>query len=237
MSHKKDSKRSKEVKKVLSTLKAGRLGVEEALEIVKKIPKVKFDEAIEIAVHLGIDTKQADQQIRTTVSLPAGTGKKVRVAVIAEGEDAKACKDAGADIVGYQELIKDIEEGKINFDKLLTSPKSMKDLGKLGRVLGPKGLMPNPKDGTVTNDLPKTVEEIKKGTKVNVRAEKDGGVIHMLVGRRSFSNQDLLTNIKEALSTLNRIKPSTAKGTYFKSAFIKSTMGPAIEFDALKAAA
>ncbi len=234
MSHKQNSKRSQTVKKCMEGLEINKLSIDSALENLRKIPSAKFDESIELAFHLGIDTKQADQQIRGTAILPAGTGKKIKVAVIAQGEFATQAKNAGADLVGDKDLLKDIESGKIEFDKLLATLDMMKDVGKLGRILGPRGLMPNPKDGTVTNDIVNAVENIKKGRQINFRAEKEGGVVHLSVGKKSFSNDDLIKNIKEAFLTLQKMKPSSAKGVFFKSIYIKSTMSPAFELDASK---
>lgn len=232
MSHKKNNKKQQKIDKIVSGLSGKKLSVVEALELIRKHEKAKFNESVELAFCLGIDTKQADQQIRGTVILPAGTGKSTRVAVVAQGDFAKDAQKAGADIVGSDELLREIESGKTDFDKLLATPDMMKNLGKLGRILGPKGLMPNPKDGTVTNNIFTAVENIKKGKQLSFRAEKDGGVVHMIIGKVKFSDAELTENLKEAFSTLQKMKPSATKGLYFKSVFIKTTMGPAFELDA-----
>lgn len=232
MSHKKNSKRKQQIKKILETIKDQKFNANEAVKYVKQFPPTKFDQSLEIVVHLGIDTKQADQQIRGTALLPHGSGKKTIVAVIADGDDAKAAQKAGADIIGSQDLISEIQKGNINFDKLVTTPPMMKEgVSKLGRVLGPKGLMPNPKDGTVTNNIENVVEDIKKGRQVSFRAEKDGGVVHVGIGKASFSDEELVDNVVEVISTLQKMKPSAAKGVFFKSAFIKSTMSGSVELD------
>ncbi len=236
MSHNKNSKKKQANLKLLQGTEGKKLTVDKALELLKSAQKATFDETVELSVKLGIDTKQADQQVRSTVNLPAGTGKKVTVAVIAQGDQAKAATEAGADKVGAQDFIKEIEAGQIDFDKLLATPDMMKEMGKLGRILGPKGLMPNPKDGTVTANIFEAVRSIKLGQQVSFRAEKDGAVVQLPVGKASFSNADLEKNIREAVSTLQRIKPSGAKGVYFVSVYISTTMGPAIQLDPAKAA-
>jgi len=231
MSHKKNSKRQQKIKEVLGEFANKKVPADKAISLLKQMPVAKFDQTVELSVKLGIDTKQADQQVRSTVSLPAGTGKKVRVAVITQGDNAKAAQEAGADKVGAQDLVKEIENGVIEFDKLLASPDMMKDLGKLGRILGPKGLMPNPKDGTVTNEIGQAVKSIKLGQQVSFRAEKDGAIVQFPIGKVSFKEADLLTNLKAAIETLQKVKPSTSKGVYFISAYISTTMGGAIQVD------
>jgi len=237
MSHKKNSKRKQKIKELASEYQGKKIEIKKALELLKEAPATNFDQSVEIALQLGIDTKKADQQVRGTASLPSGSGKKIKVAVIAQGDSAKAAKQAGADIVGAEDLLEEISKGNLDFDKLVATSDMMKDLGKLGRILGPKGLMPNPKDGTVVSPdkLAEAVEKVVKGVQVNFRAEKQGQVVHILAGKMSFSVEDLLTNIREILQTIHRCKPSSAKGTYFVSSFVKSTMGPAFEFDSLKA--
>ncbi len=237
MSHKKNSKRQQQIQKALGEFAGKKVNGSKAIEILKTMPNAKFDQTVELAVKLGIDTKQADQQVRSTVTLPAGTGKKIRVAVVAQGDNAKAAIEAGADKVGAQEFIKEIEDGFLEFDKLLASPDMMRDLGKLGRVLGSKGLMPNPKDGTVTNDIGQTVKSIKLGQQVSFRAEKDGAIVQFPIGKLSFKDEDLLANLKAGIETINRVKPSGAKGIYVISAYVTSTMGGSIQLDPAKIAA
>jgi large subunit ribosomal protein L1 len=231
MSTNKNSKRKQKIKELLVDSKGKKNPADKALKLIKSLPPAKFDQTIELAVKLGIDTKQADQQLRSTVTLPAGTGKKTRVAVIAQGDQAKAALEAGADKVGALEFIKEIEEGFLEFDKLLATPDMMKEMGKLGRVLGPKGLMPNPKDGTVTNEIGTTVKSIKLGQQVSFRAEKEGSVVQIPIGKFSFSEEDLLSNLKAAIDTLQKAKPSGAKGIYFISAYVSSTMGGSVQID------
>lgn len=203
--------------------------IKEAVALAKKNATAKFDETIELVANLGIDPKKADQMVRGTVSLPHGTGKTVRVAVFAEGDLATQAKDAGADIVGSDDLAKDILGGTMDFDIAIATPDMMRVVGRLGKVLGPRGLMPNPKTGTVTADVAKAVEEFKAG-KIEYRADK-AGTVAVPVGKASFSEADLLDNVKLLLSTLQRVKPSAAKGTYFKSVFLSSTMGPSVKID------
>lgn len=234
MSHKKMSKRQQKVQEIIAPVKEKKLEIQEAVNSLKNLPEVKFEQAVEISVHLGVDTAQAEQNLRGTIMLPNGSGKKVKVAVIADDEQAVAAREAGADIVGDDDLIKDIQSGNLDFDKLLSTQIRMKDVGKLGRVLGPKGLMPNPKDGTVTNDMKTAVDNIKKGRQVGFRTEKHGGVINLAVGRLSFSTEELETNIKEVITTLQKLKPSTVKGLYFKSVHVSSTMGASLELDVNK---
>jgi large subunit ribosomal protein L1 len=171
-----------------------------------------------------------DQQIRSTVNLPGGTGKEVRVAVVAKGEKVKEAEDAGADIAGSEELVAKIGDGFFEFDKLVATPDAMLMLSKMGKVLGPKGLMPNPKDGTVTFDIAKTVKELKAG-KVSFRAEKDGGLVQMAVGKLSFDDSRLLQNIHAVVEQINKVKPATVKGTYIKAVYLSSTMGPGLKLD------
>lgn len=201
----------------------------EAGEIISALKEFatdsKFDQTLELAVQLGIDTKLNDQQVRASVVLPGGTGRKQRVAVIAKGEKVKEAKDAGADEAGTEELVKKIEDGWMEFDVLVAAPDCMPMLGKLGRVLGPRGLMPNPKDGTVTADVAKAVKELQAG-KVAFRAEKTGAVVHLPVGKLSFEESAIVENLKAAIQELQKQKPASSKGTYFKSAFVSTTQGP-----------
>ncbi|MDQ0209255.1 50S ribosomal protein L1 [Alkalicoccobacillus murimartini] len=198
----------------------------EAIELVKKTATAKFDESVEIAVRLGVDPKKADQQIRGAVVLPNGTGKTQRVLVFAKGDKAKEAEAAGADYVGEEDFINKINQGWFEFDVIVATPDMMAQVGKLGRVLGPKGLMPNPKTGTVTFDVTKAVNEIKAG-KVEYRVEKSGNV-HVPIGKVSFDNDKLVENFKTIVDTLLKAKPSAAKGTYVRNVAIASTMGPGI---------
>ncbi|MDP8243050.1 MAG: 50S ribosomal protein L1 [Candidatus Hinthialibacter antarcticus] len=203
--------------------------VKDAVALAKKNATAKFDETIELVANLGIDPKKADQMVRGTVSLPHGTGKTVRVAVFAEGDLATQAKEAGADIVGSEDLAKDIQGGMMDFDIAIATPDMMRVVGRLGKVLGPRGLMPNPKTGTVTADVAKAVEEFKAG-KIEYRADK-AGTVAVPVGKASFSEADLFDNVKLILNTLQRVRPTAAKGTYFKSVFLSSTMGPSVKID------
>ena len=200
---------------------------DEAIKALKEFATgSKVDQTLELAVQLGIDMKMSDQQVRTSAALPAGTGKKVRIAVIAKGEKVTEAKDAGAEFVG-EDIIKKIEDGWTDFDVLVATPDTMAQVGKLGRVLGPKGLMPNPKDGTVTMDVAKAVKELQAG-KVGIRAEKTGSVVHLPIGKLSFSDEDLLKNFGAAITEIQRAKPSAAKGTYMKSVYLSTTQGPGV---------
>jgi large subunit ribosomal protein L1 len=200
-----------------------------AVTKVKSMAKAKFDETIDIAVRLGLDTKKSEQTIRGTVSMPSGTGKAVRVAVFAQGDNAKAAREAGADIVGADDLAADIEKGKMDFDIAIATPDLMPLVGKLGRALGPRGLMPNPKTGTVTTDVARAVSEFKGG-KVEYRTDRFGNV-HVPVGKASFEVAALVANVKAVLDELVRSKPATAKGQYLKRITISSTMSPGVRID------
>lgn len=201
----------------------------EALELVKELAAAKFDETIEVSIRLGVDTRKADQNVRGSIALPHGTGKTVRVAVFAEGEKAREAEAAGADIVGSDELIADIQKGVINFDAVIATPNLMGKVGRLGRVLGPRGLMPNPKLGTVTMDVAKMVGELKAG-RVEYRADRYG-ICHVPVGKVSFDSTDLAENYGALYSEILRVKPSSAKGRYVKSIVFSSTMGPGVKVD------
>jgi large subunit ribosomal protein L1 len=203
---------------------------EEALKLLKKEHSTKFDETVEVHFRLGVNPKLSDQQIRSTVNLPGGTGKEVRVAVVAKGEKLTEAKEAGADIVGAEDLVAKIGDGFLEFDKLVATPDAMAMLSKMGKLLGPKGLMPNPKDGTVTFDITKTVKELKAG-KVSFRAEKDGGVVQMAIGKLSFDDSRLLKNLAAVVEQVQKVKPSSIKGTYVRSVYLSSTMGPGIKLD------
>ncbi len=201
----------------------------ESIDLVKRNAQAKFDETVELIANLGIDPKKADQQVRGTVSLPSGTGQTVRVLVFAEGDAAKQAQEAGADFVGSEDLAKKIQEGWTDFDVAIATPDMMRIVGRLGKILGPRGLMPNPKTGTVTTDVARTIQEFKAG-KIEYRADRTGG-IHVRVGKASFSSQQLLDNIRAVIDALLRARPATAKGQYVKSLFLCSTMSPSVRLD------
>ena len=201
----------------------------EATDIVASLAKANFDETVELVVRLGVDPRKADQIVRGTVALPSGTGKDVRVAVFAQGEAATAARDAGADIVGADDLAAEIEGGKLDFDLTIATPDMMPVVGRLGRVLGPRGLMPNPKSGTVTPDVAKAVSEFKGG-KVEYRTDRYGNVA-VPIGKSSFQPSALLDNFRAVVDELNRAKPASAKGRYVRRVTISSTMGPGIKID------
>ncbi|MCM3710486.1 50S ribosomal protein L1 [Sporosarcina luteola] len=203
--------------------------MKEAIELAKKTSTVNFDATVEVAFRLGIDTRKNDQQIRGAVVLPNGTGKTQRVLVFAKGEKLKEAEAAGADYAGDAEFITKIQQGWFDFDVIVATPDMMGEVGKIGRVLGPKGLMPNPKTGTVTFDVAKAVAEIKAG-KVEYRADK-AGIIHAPIGKASFDNEKLEENFKTVFETIQKAKPAAAKGTYMKSVNITTTMGPAVKVD------
>ena len=200
-----------------------------AVKLVKEIAPAKFDETVEAHFRLGIDTRKADQNIRGSISLPHGTGKTVRVAVFAEGAKADEAREAGADIVGSDELIADIQKGEINFDAAIATPNMMAKVGRIGKILGPRGLMPNPKLGTVTMDVAKMVGELKAG-RVEYRADRYG-ICHVPVGKVSFDDEKLVENYAALYTEILRVKPSSAKGKYVKSISISSTMGPGVKVD------
>ena len=200
-----------------------------AMRLVKELSAAKFDETVEVSVRLGVDTRKADQNVRGSISLPNGTGKSVRVAVFAEGAKAEEAKSAGADIVGSDDLIAEIQQGTINFDAVIATPNLMGKVGRLGRILGPRGLMPNPKLGTVTMDVEKMVGELKAG-RVEYRADRYG-ICHVPVGKVSFTAEQLAENYGILFSELLRVRPSTAKGRYVKSVAVSSTMGPGVKID------
>ena len=204
-------------------------GLDEAVQLVTSFPKRKYDESVDLVVRLGVDPRKADEMIRGTVALPSGTGKAVRVAVFAQGEAAQAARDAGAEFVGAEDLAEQVEGGMLDFDVTIASPDMMPVVGKLGRVLGPRSLMPNPKTGTVTPDVAKAVEEFKGG-KVEFRTDKFANV-HVPVGKVSFSPDDLTKNVQAVFEELHRLKPAGAKGQYVKKAVMSSTMGPGIKLD------
>ncbi|MCI0419886.1 MAG: 50S ribosomal protein L1 [Acidobacteria bacterium] len=203
--------------------------LEEAMPLIKKMATAKFDETVEIAMRLGVDPKHADQMVRGTVVLPHGLGKSKKVCVIASGEKVKEAEQAGAEHVGGEDLVAKIQEGWLDFDALIATPDMMKSVGKLGKVLGPKGLMPNPKTGTVTFDLSKAIHEIKAG-KVEFRVDKTA-IIHTPVGKASFSVEKLIENTRTLIDSVVKAKPSAAKGKYVRSISISSTMGPGVSLD------
>ena len=205
------------------------VNLNEALEAISAQPKAKFDESVDVAMKLGVDPRHADQMVRGSISLPHGTGKTVRVAVFARGPKAEEATAAGADIVGADDLFEKIQGGFLDFERVVATPDMMGLVGRLGRVLGPRGLMPNPKLGTVTMDVTKAVAAIKAG-QIEVRVDK-AGVIHAPVGRRSFSNEQLQENVEHLVSELNRMKPASAKGRYMQSVVVAATMGAGVRVD------
>jgi large subunit ribosomal protein L1 len=204
-------------------------GLDEAVKLVKQNAKAKFDETIEVSINLGVDPRHADQMVRGTVNLPHGTGKTLRVAVFAKGDKAEEAKAAGADVVGADDLAQSVQGGEINFDRCIATPDMMPVVGRLGRVLGPRGLMPNPKLGTVTPNVKEAVEAAKGG-QVQFRVEK-AGIVHGGVGKASFDEAKIAENIKAFVDAVNKAKPSGAKGTYMKKAAVSSTMGAGVHLD------
>jgi large subunit ribosomal protein L1 len=203
--------------------------LEDSLRIAKETARAKFDETVELAIRLGVDPRQADQNIRGTVTLPHGMGKAVRVLAFAKGDKEKEAQDAGADFVGSDELIKKISEGWLDFDKAVATPDMMAAVGRIGKVLGPRGLMPNPKTGTVSMDIGKAVKEIKAG-KLEYRVDK-AGIVHVPVGKASFVPDQLIENARAVLMSVLRAKPASAKGNYVKGVTVTTTMGPGIKID------
>lgn len=225
----KPTKREKRLQEFYKT-NPGALDAPTAVKLLKEEKSVKFDPTVEVHFRLGINPKINDQQIRSTVSLPGGTGKEVRVAVVAKGEKLTEAKEAGADVYGAEDLVEKIGQGFFEFDKLVATPDTMALLSKMGKVLGPKGLMPNPKDGTVTTELGKTITELKAG-KVAFRSEKTGGLVQMAIGKLSFSDDRILKNLAAVVDQIVKIKPPSVKGTYVKAIYISTTMGPSIKLD------
>jgi large subunit ribosomal protein L1 len=204
----------------------------EALKILRDLPQAKFDETVEVAFRMGVDPRKADQMIRGTVSLPHGTGRSVRVAAFATGDKAREAQEAGADVVGGEELVDEVMKGTIDFDAAVATPDMMSAVGKAGRVLGPRGLMPNPKTGTVTFDIGKAVSDIKAG-KLEYRVDRQGN-LHLVIGKRSFDDRRLMDNYLAVVDEIIRAKPAAAKGKYIKSATLSTTMGPGIRLDTNK---
>jgi large subunit ribosomal protein L1 len=220
-----NSKRNKEIQKSIDVKKE--YSIIDAVNTLKDTSKVKFSESVDCAVRLGVDPRHADQMVRGTVTLPNGTGKEVKVLVIAKGGKAQEALDAGADYAGFEEYLEKIKGGWADIDVIVATPDSMGDLGKLGRILGPKGLMPNPKSGTVTQDVANAVKEVKAG-KIDFRVEK-AGIVHTSIGKMNFDAEKLAENARAFLNTIVKLKPSSAKGQYIKSIYLSSTMGPGLK--------
>jgi len=224
------AKLTKKMKDAREHLPKGAVSVAEAVAAIAAMPKAKFDESLDVAVQLGVDPRHADQMVRGSIALPNGTGKTVRVAVFARGPKAEEAKAAGADVIGAEDLVERVQkENFLDFDRVVATPDMMALIGRIGRILGPRGLMPNPKLGTVTMDVAKVVGDIKSGL-IEVRVDK-AGVIHAPVGRCSFSQENLVMNVEYLLAELNRMKPASSKGRYMKSIVLASTMGPGLRID------
>jgi large subunit ribosomal protein L1 len=221
------SKRQKTIRGKID--RAKNYPVAEALQLTKELATAKFNESIDVAVCLGIDARKSDQLVRGSVVLPAGTGKTIRVAVFAQGEKAEAARAAGADIVGFEDLAAEIKGGKIDFDRVIATPDSMRVVGQLGQILGPRGLMPNPKVGTVTQDVTGAVKNAKAG-QVQYRTDK-GGIVHTTIGRASFAVEQLEQNLKALIDALTKAKPANSKGQYLRRVAVSSTMGPGVRVD------
>ena len=227
------SKKGKKYVEAAKQIEAGKLySIEEAIELVKKTTTAKFDASVDVVFKLNLDTRHADQQLRGAIVLPNGTGKTKRVCVIAEGPKAEEARNAGADVVGGQEILDEIAKGWLEFDVMIATPDQMPKLGKLGRVLGPKGLMPNPKTGTVTMDVAKAIDEIKKG-KVTYRVDKEGN-INLAIGKTSFTEEALVENFNAIFNTIAKARPATVKGAYMKNLVVSTTMGPGIHVEIVK---
>ena len=224
------AKLSKRAKAYRAQVEAGKVySLMDALTLLKSIPAAKFVESVDVAINLGIDPRKSDQVVRGAAVLPNGTGKSVRVAVFAQGAAADAAKAAGADLVGMDELADEIKGGRSDFDVVIAEPAAMRVVGQLGQVLGPRGLMPNPKVGTVTPDVKTAVENAKAG-QVRFRADK-GGVVHAMIGKINFSEQQLVENLNALVAEINKLRPVAAKGIYLKKAFVSTTMGPGVAVD------
>lgn len=224
------AKLSKRVKAYREKIEAGKVySINEALELLKEVSSVKFVESVDVSLNLGIDPRKSDQVVRGAVVLPNGTGKSVRVAVFAQGDNAEAAKAAGADIVGMDELADEIKGGRSDFDVVIAEPAAMRVVGQLGQILGPRGLMPNPKVGTVTPDVAGAVGNAKAG-QVRFRADK-GGVVHAIIGKADFDVAKLSENLQALVKEVNKLRPAAAKGIYLKKAFLSTTMGPGVVID------
>jgi large subunit ribosomal protein L1 len=230
MAEQKDPRHSKRMAAVRGKVQSTKnYSVDDALKLVKETATAKFDESVDVAVNLGIDAKKSDQTVRGSVVLPAGTGKKVRVAVFAQGDKAKAAQDAGADIVGFEDLAAKIKEGFMDFDVVIASPDAMRVVGQLGQILGPRGLMPNPKVGTVSADVVQAVRNAKAG-QVQYRTDK-AGIVQCTIGRASFTPEQLKTNLTALIDALNKAKPQGVKGIYLRKVSVSSTMGAGVRID------
>lgn len=221
------SKRTREIAKDLNTLKV--YGVKEAVDILKKCPTVKFDQSVDISLKIGVDPRRSDQHVRGTVALPNGTGKTIKIIVFARGDKVKEALAAGADYAGNDELFEKVNAGWTDFDAVIATPDMMRDVGKLGKVLGPRGLMPTPKSGTVTTDVSKAIQELKAG-KIEFKLDRHG-VINAAVGKLSFASEKLVENIAAFLNAVQRAKPASAKGHYLKLMHLSSTMGPGLKIE------
>ena len=221
----------KKIREALTKVSKPLYSLEEASALVKEAAFAKFDESVEIALSLGVDPKRADQMVRGTTVLPHGTGKKVRILVIAKGEKEQEAREAGADFVGNDDLLQKIQDGWLEFDSMIATPDMMGAVGRMGKVLGPRGLMPNPKTGTVTFEVGKAIEEIRKG-RVEYKVDKAGNV-HVAVGKVSFESQQIIDNARTVFDSIMKAKPSSSKGKYVKSATLSSTMGPGIRLDSV----
>lgn len=221
---------SKRTRAIREKLTPGKMyPVKDALTLLKDVPAAKFRESVDVCINLGIDSRKSDQAVRGSVILPKGTGKEIKVAVFTSSAHADAARKAGADIVGLEDLAEQVKAGTINFDMVIATPDAMRVVGQLGQVLGPRGLMPNPKDGTVTMDVAGAVKNAKAG-QVRYRTDK-GGIVHCIIGKIDFSVEDLAQNLEAVLAALKKAKPSTAKGVYIKKVTISSTMGPGLHID------
>ena len=224
------AKVSKRIREIRETIEPGQhYPVTEAVDLLNKLSRVRFTESIDVAVNLGVDPRKSDQNVRGASVLPHGTGKTVRVAVFAQGDKAEEARQAGADVVGLDDLAEQVQQGEINFDVVVAAPDAMRVVGKLGTILGPRGLMPNPKVGTVTNDIAEAVENAKGG-QVRYRTDK-GGVIHCTIGQVGFGSEAIKENLETLINDLKKAKPSTAKGQYLKKITLSSTMGPGLFVD------
>lgn len=221
------SKRFREIAKQYSSEKS--YSLTDAIEILKKCPPVKFDQSVEVALKTGVDPSKSDQQVRGTVSLPNGTGKKIVLVVFARGEKIKEALDAGADFAGNEELLEKVKNGWMDFNAVISTPDMMREVGKLGKILGPRGLMPTPKAGTVTTDVAKAVTEVKAG-KIEFKTDKSG-VVNNMIGKLSFGKETLMQNLSAYLSAVSKSRPATAKGQFIKSISLSSTMGPGLKID------